>query len=452
MANKLYEENQIIDIANAIREKNGTDNQYLVSQMGDAIRAIEVSENIPDVELTVVDSGVCGESVYWNLYDNGLLRISGQGNMYDYNNDSPFYFNRDILNVVIDYGITNIGDMIFYCCTNIATVSIPSSVKAIGNFAFSECHSLESVLIPQGVEIIGDYAFDPCSNLKRIIIPKSVTLICISAIYNHDNLLTVYYAGTKDEWGLITIYNNNDTLLNADFCYNYEEPNTPIVGGVDTSQDTVTEETLGENITAHDKYGVQITGKFPISEVGIQADLIEQIKTALNNKAAGGYENTEFVKSIIERTITEVTADDLGDILSIGNYAFYYCANLTDITIPNSVTSIGYCAFAYCDSLADVTISNGVVNIDGFAFAYCGNLTDITIPNSVTNIGNYAFYFCTSLTDIYLNPTTPPSLGGTNAIPEQTIIHVPVGSLNAYKSADNWSSFKSKIVEDIVIS
>ena len=92
---------------------------------------------------------------------------------------------------------------------------------------------------------------------------------------------------------------------------------------------------------------------------------------------------------------------------------------------------------------------NGVTIIDDGTFSGCTSLTSITIPNGVTSIGRNAFYNCTSLTDIYLNPTTPPPLGNTGAMPYTTTIHVPIGSGDAYKSATNWSYHSDRIVADI---
>ena len=98
-------------------------------------------------------------------------------------------------------------------------------------------------------------------------------------------------------------------------------------------------------------------------------------------------------------------------VTSIGNNAFTNCTGLTSITIPNSVTIIGNGAFVDCTSLTSITIPNGVINIDINTFAGCTSLTSITIPNGVTSIGTYAFFGCTALVNVYFNQTTIPTLG-----------------------------------------
>ncbi|MBE7041973.1 MAG: leucine-rich repeat domain-containing protein [Ruminococcaceae bacterium] len=97
-------------------------------------------------------------------------------------------------------------------------------------------------------------------------------------------------------------------------------------------------------------------------------------------------------------------------VTTIGEYAFYRCDSLTNITIPNSVTTIGYSAFGDCDRLTSITIPNSVTSIGERAFFDCDSLTSITIPNSVTSIGEYAFYSCNSLTNITI-PNSVTSIG-----------------------------------------
>jgi Flp pilus assembly protein protease CpaA len=89
--------------------------------------------------------------------------------------------------------------------------------------------------------------------------------------------------------------------------------------------------------------------------------------------------------------------------------AFMDCANLTSVTIPNSVTNIGDSAFFGCNSLTSVTIPNSVTSIGEFAFAGCDSLANVTIPNGVINIGSFAFPFCASLASVTFQGTIPSS-------------------------------------------
>ena len=84
-------------------------------------------------------------------------------------------------------------------------------------------------------------------------------------------------------------------------------------------------------------------------------------------------------------------------VTSIGDYAFYYCHDLTSVNIPNGVTSIGEHVFYGCSDLTSVTIPNSVTSIGDWSFYNCEKLTSANIPNSVTSIGESAFFRCTSL-------------------------------------------------------
>ena len=133
-------------------------------------------------------------------------------------------------------------------------------------------------------------------------------------------------------------------------------------------------------------------------------------------------------------------------VTSIGYYAFYNCSSLTSIVIPSGVTSIGDAAFYNCSGLTSINIPDSVTSIDSDAFRNCTSLTSCTIGSGLTSIGGGVFYSCSGLTSITVNATTPPTLGefafdSTSNYP----IYVPASSVNAYKSATNWSNYADRI-------
>lgn len=74
---------------------------------------------------------------------------------------------------------------------------------------------------------------------------------------------------------------------------------------------------------------------------------------------------------------------------------------------------------------------------------------EVIIPNSMANIDQGAFGYCRILSNITLLPTTPPTLGSGvfTSISSSAVITVPKGSLNAYQTATNWSTYADKMVE-----
>ena len=128
-------------------------------------------------------------------------------------------------------------------------------------------------------------------------------------------------------------------------------------------------------------------------------------------------------------------------VTSIGQSAFYECAKLEKVTIPESVTSIGLSAFYNCVKLEKVTIPSGVTSIGNYAFSRCTALKEVTIPSGVTSIGNYAFSRCTALKEVTI-PESVTSIGnyafsGCTALKEVTIpMDVTIGT-DAFKGVCN---------------
>ena len=105
-------------------------------------------------------SGSCGPNLKWELANDGVLTITGEGEMtdYSYSNRIPWY-GQHIKRIIIGDSITTIGGRAFYNCSALTSVTIPNSVTTIGGYAFDGCSALTSVTIPNSVTTIGNAAF-----------------------------------------------------------------------------------------------------------------------------------------------------------------------------------------------------------------------------------------------------------------------------------------------------
>lgn len=134
-------------------------------------------------------SGRCGTNAKYSYdKDTKTLTISGSGATKDYFgavlSRAPWYdYMSEITTVVVEEGITQLGNYNFYECTSLTSVSLPNSLTKIKN-TFNSCTALKSVVIPDGVTTIGTYAFDGCSKLSSVTIGNSVEEIQLNAFNN----------------------------------------------------------------------------------------------------------------------------------------------------------------------------------------------------------------------------------------------------------------------------
>ena len=298
--------------------------------------------------------------------------------------------------VTIADSVSGIGYNAFRGCVSLTQINLPTGLTYIADSLFYNCTALTQINLPTGLTIIYSYAFRNCQSLTSVTIPDSVTSIRQDAFNGCRSL-------TKIIINSITPYSLYSNVFD-------DTNNCPIY---------VPCESVNAYKSASDwrRYASRIVGDCPFSGKWL-ATYSDSHTESAQCDSSSAITNNEITKS-------GLTSVEIGDcVTSIGNSAFDRCSGLTSFDIPNSVTSIG-----------------------NWAFYYCRSLTSVTIPDSVTSIGEYAFESCRSLTSITINATTPPTLGDTTVFSDTNNcpIYVPAASVEAYKSATNWSDYASRI-------
>ena len=289
-------------------------------------------------------TGYCGENANYIIDSSKkTLTISGSGRMKDISDDGGLfeYYNDIIEEIVINDGITSIGEMAFRGLDILKRISIPNSIISIGDFAFSGCESLSSITIPKSVTSIGRYAFSGCKSISSIAIPDSITRIKEFAFMGCENL------------SKITVDKNNSIYDSRSDC-------NAII------------HTVGNRIVA-----------------ACNKTVMPNSVTSIGEGAFSGCKSLTTIR--IPNSVT-----------SIGNYAFYDCTGLVNIELPFGLISVGSSAFENCNSLKNVIIPNSVKSIDTHAFKDCNSLTTISLSSSMTSISAYLFWNCSDLTNIII--------------------------------------------------
>ena len=312
----------------------------------------------------VVTSGNCGTTghesdVTWTLTSDDVMTISGTGAMANYSSFKPKApwdgYKASITSVVIESGVTRIGEFAFNQCTSLASVTIPTGVTNIGNSAFSGCTALETIILPAGVMTLGNNVFQNCIKLSSVTLPDLMTSIGQNAFYGCIALETITLPA-----GLTTI--NNQTFFNCSSLASITLPASLTTIGT----------SVFSGCTALANFIVDANSNSFATEDGV---LFNKDKTKLVRYPQGKSGSTYTIP-------TSVT--------TIDKYAFYSCSSLTEITLPDALTTIDNYAFSYCSKLEAITIPASVTSIEYFAFRDCSILAKVTL-NSNPFINEHAF-------------------------------------------------------------
>jgi hypothetical protein len=335
--------------------------------------------------------------------DGKTLTVSGKGRMKDcYYWTAVDYFDDDsgdshdgvmvpwvgvmdsIINVVIEEGVTYVGEGAFYRSSNLKSVKLPNSLTSIGERAFSHCDSLTSITVPDAVASIGKGAFAECRNLTSVTIGNGVTTIGNWAFENCKRLVHIMIPA-----GVVSI---------------------------------------GKNAFSG-------TGFIDAAENNPRYSSIDGV---LFNK-----DKTTLIQYPSRKKETSYTIPN--GVTTIGKSAFLFCDSLTSIIIPNGVISIEENAFLGC-GLISIIIPYSVASIGEDAFLGCRGLKSVTISDNEISIGGEAFGSCFSLESVIISNPIPPNadkvlFSGIN-IRTHPCLYVPENGIDAYRSAEGWNEFE----------
>lgn len=370
-------------------------------------------------EPTIIASGTCGTNATWTLDSDGLLTVSGSGEMANYSSPdsygpAPWAADHlgDIKSVIIGGGITSIGSSAFEGCWQLSFLDIQEDVTRIESSAFYMCSGLKEIILPDSITRIGSMAFWNCSGLETIKLPENLNDLGSSVFQNCTSLESITLPGSLKTVTNIT-FDSCSSLKRVDITYGVESINSNAFSNCDALQEIL----------------------FPSS-----------LKT-------------------------------------IGSWAFSNCFSLASVEIPASVSSIGDSAFAGCTKLSSIQVDQGnndyctvneallnksktelievpcacgasfsipygVIKIHPYALYRCAANT-VIIPKTVSNVQYYAFSDCNSLQDVYYLGTSTNwqsvSIASNNTALTNATMHYPQYSGTCGTSA-TWSFFNDGLM------
>ena len=293
------------------------------------------------------------------------------------------------------------GDYILNTIVNL------NKVSQIGNYTFQKCHSLNTLDLTGLTTSIGNYAFDECNELVQITLPSTSITIGTNAFQYNISLTTI---------------NLENVLSIGDYAFQ-ECIN---LTNVDVSLTTY----LGNHIFYNCLNLISVT--LPNIIINISDNLFDScinlpniiLPTSVNSIGAGAFNTCVNLA---------LGANDLQNIISIGNNAFENCANIISINLSSIIdgSNLGISAFQNCAYLTNIIFADeltslindkiffscsGLISIDlknitsllsdsinnTGIFGLCSSLTTIVGLKNVTIITNNAFFGCSSLTSVDL--------------------------------------------------
>ncbi|MBQ8893500.1 MAG: leucine-rich repeat protein [Clostridia bacterium] len=296
-------------------------------------------------------TGSCGpDATYYFDAPTATMTISGTGYT-EHKNSTLLYpwasFRDHVKKIVVEAGITELGNSNFSYFRNLTTAQLPNSLTAISSSLFMNCSSLTTISCSDQLESIGSSAFNSCSSLASFTIPETVTSIGGNAFTGCSKLKAITVPASVTSLG----------------------------GGAFSNCSALSSLTVDEANTAY------------CSKSNIVYNIAKTALIACTPAKTGIL--------IVPQTVTE-----------IGPSAFSSCSGLTAIILPAGLRTVGGSAFSGCSALTTLTIPEGVRELPINCIDNCAALTSVSIPSTVDTISTN-FSNCPKLTDIQISADNP---------------------------------------------
>ena len=273
----------------------------------------------------IIGYGTCGDNLIWALDEEGLLTISGTGEMvsFEYGSTDAWLSNKSVIKtVMIHNGVTSIGGFAFSGCSNLTSITMPDSITAIEWYAFQNCSALENVELPRNLSSIRYWAFDHCDSLTEIYIPESVRYMDGTVFASCQNLEKI-------------VVNESNSFFTS-------------VDGILFSKD------------------LQTLYQYPSAKEGIRYDIPGSVTSIMG----WTFRNCS--------SLTEITIPNSVTYLDWGVFSG---SGIVNIIIPEGITKIPPSSFLDCVSLKSIYIPNSVTEIGNYVFSGCESLVSIVVPS-----------------------------------------------------------------------
>ncbi len=314
------------------------------------------------------------------------LTISGTGEIPDYDKSTAPWgdYDYDIKKVIINKGITSIGQQAFRYLYALESVSLPAGLTSIKDSAFYRCRRLQKVSGGESLKSIGEGAFVLCSDLTSFTFPEGLTTIESFAF--QDTALST-----------VTLPASLKTCKELAFMRSVSTFNVAAGNPVYSSKDGVLYNKDKTELVAYPANKTSASFTIPSSVTTIASYAfsdVEELQAIYIPSSVKTMKDWVFVRS----GITSLTLPS--SLKELGYGVAEDCQNLTTATIHASLDTLPYLSFSECKKLNSVVFDGKITTIFARAFYRCDSLSNIVFPNSLKQINVYAFYGCKKLTSL----------------------------------------------------